>query len=530
MALGLSPAALDELAEDAAIEALKKVGMNCMRDEKAPGRPVTFATICQNSRMTDADLVHLRAFKHLERLRLWVEGGKGITDEGVAVLATLKTLKWVSIYSRVTDKGLAALKAALPGAQVEGHVTTLPVPESKPAPAATPTAAEKSPLPGATARTGSAPASFKAEVGDGSVRLLAVARHPPEAGAWSWWQPDGSRWTEGPFETHFGSGVTDATKDQRYEFVVRTAGVADDVGFGVSEVIPVGGKAVAGGNAGPIDAGPTILPGIRLREYVAAVPMGTKTATLRIGVAVDPWKTLAAGGKAGSTSAAAKEGSIIFAKPTEAGGAAEVVVSHSVTGQAVRVVAVDAEGKEYTGTGGSVMSSTGLGQVDAKFAGLGLAQIKEFRFQARPYRWVEFRDVSLGLNAAALDEEAEEEAIEVLKKLGMACVRDDKAPGKPVTYVTIGLCQISTMTDADLVHLKAFKHLERLNLLVMGKGITDAGVETLKTLKTLKWVSIRSHVTAQGAAALKAALPGAEIENVTLPAPESKPAPAATPS
>ena len=53
------PTAADEKAEDAAVEALKKIGMNFGGDEKAPGKPVTFATICMNSRMTDADLVHL---------------------------------------------------------------------------------------------------------------------------------------------------------------------------------------------------------------------------------------------------------------------------------------------------------------------------------------------------------------------------------------------------------------------------------------------------------------------------------------
>jgi hypothetical protein len=65
-----------------------------------------------------------------------------------------------------------------------------------------------------------------------------------------------------------------------------------------------------------------------------------------------------------------------------------------VKGWETRIVAVDLEGHQHLGFR-SYESSTALARTTARFDELPLAQIKEFQFQVRPYRWAEFRNVSL---------------------------------------------------------------------------------------------------------------------------------------
>jgi len=62
--------------------------------------------------------------------------------------------------------------------------------------------------------------------------------------------------------------------------------------------------------------------------------------------------------------------------------------------QTDRVVAIDKAGKLQTAGGGSVASGK-IDQHTANFRNLKLGQIKEFQYQARPYQWVEFKNVSL---------------------------------------------------------------------------------------------------------------------------------------
>jgi hypothetical protein len=83
----------------------------------------------------------------------------------------------------------------------------------------------------------------------------------------------------------------------------------------------------------------------------------------------------------------------MFAEPAEKDGCAVVAVAHSVKEWQWRVIAVDQEGKDYQ----SVGQSSGSGELwhhPGKFK-LPLARVKEFQFQVRPYRWVEFREVAL---------------------------------------------------------------------------------------------------------------------------------------
>src|SRR4051795_1725536 len=68
-----------------------------------------------------------------------------------------------------------------------------------------------------------------------------------------------------------------------------------------------------------------------------------------------------------------------------------------------------------------------------------------------------------------------------IQKLGGKLDRDDKAPGKPITNVSLAITKVS---DGDLVHLEKLVKLRRLSL--VGTPITDAGLDHLKGLTELK--------------------------------------------
>ena len=127
-------------------------------------------------------------------------------------------------------------------------------------------------------------------------------------------------------------------------------------------------------------------------------PQSVRSATLRVGVAIGAWNTLSTCDRNGvSGSPPDLTSGSWFPKPVEtADGSVIANVANSITDQQVRIIAIDATGKEHVKAWGSGISTLKeYRQLTATFRGVSLEQIREFRFQARPYHWVEFRNVSL---------------------------------------------------------------------------------------------------------------------------------------
>lgn len=137
-----------------------------------------------------------------------------------------------------------------------------------------------------------------------------------------------------------------------------------------------------------------------LRAVAVTLPASARKVNIRVGFGLQAWETVAshAGSGGSETTTFDHQGqpwSVSFLKAEEIGGAAHVTVIHTVKEAEVRVVAVDADGAEHPGGRTESAGNGDFSHVAAVFDGLPLAQIKEFRFQARPYTWVDFRDVSL---------------------------------------------------------------------------------------------------------------------------------------
>ena len=114
------------------------------------------------------------------------------------------------------------------------------------------------------------------------------------------------------------------------------------------------------------------------------------------------------------------------------------------------------------------------------------------------------------LTAAPLfADEAEDKAVEAVKKLGGSVTRDDKAEGKPVVVVDLSGTQV---TDAGMQELAPLKGLKKL---VLGSAkVTDAGLKKLAALKGLQTLDLTgTKVTDEG---LKELAPLKGLEELVL--------------
>jgi hypothetical protein len=98
-------------------------------------------------------------------------------------------------------------------------------------------------------------------------------------------------------------------------------------------------------------------------------------------------------------------------------------------------------------------------------------------------------------------------AIAKIKKMGGKVSYDEESPDR--TILTVDL-RGKRVTDAGLEHLKGMTSLKLL--LLDGTKVTDAGLEHLKGLTNLKELSLgNTQVTEGGVNELKKALPNCEI-------------------
>jgi hypothetical protein len=108
----------------------------------------------------------------------------------------------------------------------------------------------------------------------------------------------------------------------------------------------------------------------------------------------------------------------------------------------------------------------------------------------------------------------QEKAVDAIESLGGTY--DDDEQVEELRIIGVDLAG-TRATDADLVHLKEFPALRKLNL--SNTQISDQGLTHLKGLKQLQLVDLRgTKVTAKGVGELQKALPGARILTGAAPA------------
>lgn len=218
--------------------------------------------------------------------------------------------------------------------------------------------------------------------GNITVELLGVGENKKE-GNGRWRQPDGSPIKQRPYETLGGQAFGENTIP--CEFAVR---------LGNLPVEPVGTRwqfepsgSSAGGDrpqAGPED----------IRAIAVAIPTTARTVNIRFGLAAGPWKTVAEG-HGGNSTALANGIAIAFSNPYAKDDGIIIPVAHTITDQEVRVVAVGKDGREHYSGASSTGSAANMSQITTTFPKVSMKDIGTFCLQARPYHWVEFRNVVL---------------------------------------------------------------------------------------------------------------------------------------
>lgn len=87
---------------------------------------------------------------------------------------------------------------------------------------------------------------------------------------------------------------------------------------------------------------------------------------------------------------------LLSAEPVEGNDFVSLSYSHSpLENWSVQITAVDQDGTVHGATAIQSTSGGQMGQTQARFEGLRLSAIKEFRFAVRQYQWMEFRDIAL---------------------------------------------------------------------------------------------------------------------------------------
>ena len=233
--------------------------------------------------------------------------------------------------------------------------------------------------------------SSAAHLGGGTVELVAVSQHP--SNELPWWQMDGLAAKEGPFLIP-GGRVFAERGERAYEFVFHLRDLPDGSSLPAVKIEDM--HAGAFGMAPALAAKPAEpLPGYA--SAAASLPESVERANVKVGVAYEPWQMVSQNAPNNSMEFTGVVGGCEW-KVTHGVGvdtkAGEVLVTFSYIpflDWETRVVAVKQDNTEVSATRTSRINH----QSEIYFSGLTLAEVRFFRFQVRPFRWVEFRGIAL---------------------------------------------------------------------------------------------------------------------------------------
>jgi len=240
---------------------------------------------------------------------------------------------------------------------------------------------------------------FKRALSNGlSIELLGVCEHPTTGKPWR--RPDGTALTgERPGEFTFNDPDYSRPDAHAKVLALRLTGQPlNDVTL--AWTLETGG--------GPSTFYPAYEDAARqilqpVQAIVAAFPKNPAPADLKIGIAAGAWGGAAAASE-GRTTAYARDNitqsDVIYYEPREENGAIHITATHLLgRDYDCRIVAEDEahnvfEPAQYSNSGDKMRLCTSVLNVP-------LAKVKWFRLQARPYEWVEFKNIQLMPNSPA---------------------------------------------------------------------------------------------------------------------------------
>jgi beta-lactamase regulating signal transducer with metallopeptidase domain len=219
-----------------------------------------------------------------------------------------------------------------------------------------------------------------------TVELAGVSYHPSKEK--EWWRADGSKLEQALYDSMSGH-TSPGEKHKAREIVLKK--VEPSAAKGTTYVWHCLGYSLVSGEA--LDE-----TGQSIKEFepiAISIPKEKNKVNVEYGMAAGEWKTYADYSGGGGLSLVTEIGGITFAEPNETDEYLVINVSLDINKMDTRIIAVDKDGSTHTATRHS-SGSAGKSQLSTyKFQNLHKAQIKEYQFQARPYEWIEFKNVSL---------------------------------------------------------------------------------------------------------------------------------------
>jgi beta-lactamase regulating signal transducer with metallopeptidase domain len=224
---------------------------------------------------------------------------------------------------------------------------------------------------------------FKVTLSNGTVvELAGVCEHPSESK--QWWAPDGNMLEKNPYDK-INVSISSGFGRQAIEAAVQISNYDANDGIGFRCQV----EDAKNSGSGDCRKDNRNLAG--LYSLVFDQPKNSTSSKIKLGIASGSWMTLQT--KEADFGGVYSQQSIVWHAPVANDGKTVLNVAHTNSKMNVRVIAIDKSGKEYAGSSSSGWEND-FESVQTEFS-LPLSDIKEFKFQARPYEWVEFKNVSL---------------------------------------------------------------------------------------------------------------------------------------
>ena len=261
--------------------------------------------------------------------------------------------------------------------------------------------------------------AIKAQLDDITVELVGLAPFDdPQRPVKDlpWWRPEGSALDVPPYDFAAGLVLAPGSEDvDRFYVALRVPG-HDVRELGFIAITAMGDTLVPRGYAGRFEPEVDRLANLGdIQAFGLAAPSNTDETSFRLGVAAGPWRTgdafelgnrfpeprdLGDTGETYILSAPRTTPPIRVRDPApiidSSDGTTSFDIAFTGRGHQLRVVCVDREGQLHEPAPG--IHSTSLGRINntrVTFLGLPPDSTDEVIVQFRPYRWVEFRNVSL---------------------------------------------------------------------------------------------------------------------------------------
>jgi RNA polymerase sigma factor (sigma-70 family) len=232
-----------------------------------------------------------------------------------------------------------------------------------------------------------------------SIELVGVCESPSTGNAW--WYPDGTPLPRPPYH-HMSGRSTPDPRGIAKDFAIRTRNQIKDAMDNPATISWYVQDSTGSSSSTCMDANNQRVPDIE--GHTVSLRANLPAAVLRCNVASGPWRTRQSTTNTGNSAMSNNDTVYLFSATFEPKpGETHIVFTRieKEISDATRMVAIDLAGKEHAMTSRS--SITSGGQASRIHSGeyavhLPAAQIREFRFQSRPYnQWIEIRNISLNL-------------------------------------------------------------------------------------------------------------------------------------